>query len=492
MRVSLPIPLGFYQSQSAPLSSQRCINWIPTIPQGESLNNRALIQPSGISLFAEGGGICRGGLTMAGVPYFVLGTNLVSISVDGVITTRGAIPGNSRVSIASSGERASLGALLVIVTPDNGDCYVFDDQLNTITKVTNVNYQPSASVVYYRGFYIHAALSGKTVFSSAFGDPFTYSALDEASSDADVDGIVGLVLDHDQLTVLSEASSEVFVYQTGGDLYFPLREIPGAFTQKGSHTKYGSVKFDDTYMFIGGGPNELTAIWRQSTSSQAVKVSTDAIDHAIQEFTKEEIAEAFTMTFAKSGQFFAIFTFNSNRIPGKTFAYNGTASGLSGASIWSELQTGMNDAPWRVNAIIKAYGKLLCGDSLDGRIGVIDGTVYTEYGDSVLREATLKPMEQGGTAIFAGELEVDFESGVGLTTGQGSNPVVMMSFSDDGGRTFSNQFKRSIGKIGEYGHETVWNRQGRFPNTRSIRFSVTDPVKANLIRIAATAELGGQ
>ena len=67
-----------------------------------------------------------------------------------------------------------------------------------------------------------------------------------------------------------------------------------------------------------------------------------------------------------------------------------------------------------------------------------------------------------------------------------------MDFSDDGGRTFSNEFKRFMGKIGEYGHETVWNRQGRFPNARTIRFTVTDPVKANLIRIAATPELGDQ
>jgi hypothetical protein len=101
-------------------------------------------------------------------------------------------------------------------------------------------------------------------------------------------------------------------------------------------------------------------------------------------------------------------------------------------------------------------------------------------------------LSQNGVKIFAGELEVDFEAGTGLTTGQGSNPIVRMSYSDDGGRTYSSEFSRSIGKIGEYGHETVWNRQGRFPNSRTIRFTVTDPVKATMIRIAATPELGSQ
>ena len=67
-----------------------------------------------------------------------------------------------------------------------------------------------------------------------------------------------------------------------------------------------------------------------------------------------------------------------------------------------------------------------------------------------------------------------------------------MDFSDDGGMTFSSEFSRSIGKIGEFGHETVWRRQGRVPKFRTIRFTITDPVNANLIRIAATPEKGIQ
>ena len=89
-------------------------------------------------------------------------------------------------------------------------------------------------------------------------------------------------------------------------------------------------------------------------------------------------------------------------------------------------------------------------------------------------------------------LTIEMETGVGVVSGQGDNPRIMIEYSDDGGRTFSTEFKRTIGKIGEFGHETVWNRQGRFPNARTIRFTVTDPVNANLIRLAATPELGGQ
>lgn len=483
-RVKLPIPLGFYTSESLPLASQRCINWIPTVPEGEALNNRALMQPSGITQFANTSlGVCRGAWVMAGVPYFVSGNSLVSIASNGDVTNLGSITGSVRASMADNGTD------LVIVVP-GGDAFAFNNESETLTQITDPDFQVSDSVTFYRGFFVFTTTDGKQLFVSNLNAPLTFDALDFGSAEGDPDRIITQVVDHDELSIIGSKTTEVFRNVGGAD--FPLQIIPGAFTQKGAHTKYGVVKFDNTYMFIGGGENELTAIWRQSSSSSAVKVSTDAIDNAIQDFTSEEIANAFTMTFAKKGQFFAIFSFNSSRIPGKTFVYNGTASALAGFSVWFEFQTGVTDAPWRVNAIVKAYGKLLCGDSIDGRIGELVDKVYTEYDSAVFRQAALKPMSQDGMKIFAGELEADFEAGVGLTIGQGSNPVVRMDFSDDGGRTFSPEFKRFIGKIGEYGHETVWNRQGRFPNARTIRFTVTDPVRANLIRIAATPELGDQ
>jgi hypothetical protein len=68
----------------------------------------------------------------------------------------------------------------------------------------------------------------------------------------------------------------------------------------------------------------------------------------------------------------------------------------------------------------------------------------------------------------------------------------MMDFSDDGGRTFIGTFKRKIGKIGKYEQRSMWQRQGLFPVSRTIRLTITDPVKANLIKLAATLDVGNQ
>ena len=482
-RVSVPIPLGSYQSPSQTMSIQRCINWIPVVTEKAALNKTALFQPSGVvERIQTGFGAGRGSHVMKGVPYFVVGNTLVSFNENNTINTHGTITGTVRVAMADNGTN------LVIVVP-GGDAYAFNNTTDVLTQVTDPDFQLSDSVSFYRGFFVFTTTDGKQLFVSNLNAPLTFDALDFGSAEGDPDRIVTQVVDHDELKIIGAKTTEVFRSIQTPD--FPLQIIPGAFTQKGAHTKYGVIKFDNTYMFIGGGENELTAIWRQTSNASAVKVSTDAVDNEIQKFNEDEIASAFTMTFSKKGQFFAVFSFLSNRIPGKTFVYNGTASALSGSSVWFEFQTGVTDNSWRINSIVKAYGRLYCGDAIDGRIGELVEDVYTEYDNEVLRQAASQPFSSNDLSIFAGEIEATFQSGVGLTIGQGSNPVVRMDFSDDG-RTFSNEFSRFIGKVGEYGHETVWRRQGRIPKFRTIRFTITDPVNANLIKIASTPEQGVQ
>ena len=134
----------------------------------------------------------------------------------------------------------------------------------------------------------------------------------------------------------------------------------------------------------------------------------------------------------------------------------------------------------------------MVGDQFDGRIGELDLDTFTEYGDVMFTQKASAPFAAQGLPQFWGEMNLTMETGVGLTTGQGSDPTVRMDFSDDGARTFSSEFSRSIGKIGRFEQRSIWRRQGRFPVSRVVRLTVTDPVKANLIRIAANPEIGSQ
>jgi len=483
-RVQLPLGFSFYQSSSAPFSSQRCVNWVPTVAESAALNTRALFQPSGLKTWFDTQIVGnRGAMVMDNIPYFVNDNSLLSISSTGVVTNHGTIPGSNRVSMATNGQ------YLVVIDP-GGLAYAYDNVSLALTQITDPDFITSDTVVFKDGYFVFSASDGSVFFNSALNDPFTYDALDFGTAEISPDAIVALHVNHNELYVCGAETVELF--QNVGGTGFPFLRIQGANIQKGIHAKHSLVEFDNSFCFVGGGYNELSAIWKVTGSSSALKISTDAIDNEIQKFTKEEISNSFSMTKAERGQFLAYFTFESTRIPSRTFVYNATASALLGRQVWFEMQTGISDNRFRVQSIVAAYGKLLVGDQSTGIIGEFDDETLDFYGDEIYREMTTAPFSENGVDLFAGEFEATFESGVGLTTGQGSDPKVSMTRSDDGGRTFQGPFIRSIGKIGEYGQQTVWRMQGRFPVSRMIRLRVTDKVKANLIRIAATPEAGIQ
>jgi hypothetical protein len=80
------------------------------------------------------------------------------------------------------------------------------------------------------------------------------------------------------------------------------------------------------------------------------------------------------------------------------------------------------------------------------------------------------------------ELRIDIEAGIGLVTGQGSEPEVMLRWADDGGKNFSNEHWRNIGAIGETGTRAIWRRMGSTDKLRDrvYELSGTDPVKITI------------
>lgn len=483
-RTNIPIPITFYQSPSAPFSSQRCINWIPVVAEGPALNTAMLMQPRGIkeftnTLVSKG----RGSENLNGVAFYINGNSLISTSSTGVITNHGFIPGVGRVSVAVSKRH------LVIVIPGNS-AYVFDNKTNTLSKITDPDFITSDTVVFKDTFFVFSATGGEVFFHSELNDPLDFGALDFGASEISPDPIVALHVNHNELFVLNRDTIELF--QNIGGSGFIFQRIQGANIQKGCHAKHSLLQFDNSFCFVGGDKNELSSIWKVVGSASAQKISTDAVDDSIQEFTREEIEKSFSMTYTERGQTLALFTFESVRIPSKTFVYNATASALSGMKVWFEFQSGFEDNKFQVATIMSIYGKLLVSDLNTGLIGELDKKTLSYYGTNIFRHAVTQPFSQDGTPLFVGEVEATFESGVGLTTGNGSVPTVRMSISDNGGRSFFGNFKRKIGRIGEYNHRTIWRQQGRIPVSRMMSFTVTDPVDANFMKLASNAEVGSK
>src|SRR5262245_40603267 len=94
-----------------------------------------------------------------------------------------------------------------------------------------------------------------------------------------------------------------------------------------------------------------------------------------------------------------------------------------------------------------------------------------------------------GRRIFLSKLQLDMQTGVGLSTGQGSDPVVMFRFSKNSGYTWSNETQMDVGRIGEYSHRVMAWRLGEARNF-VFEFSYTDPTVLALLDLYLEGEEG--
>jgi hypothetical protein len=127
-----------------------------------------------------------------------------------------------------------------------------------------------------------------------------------------------------------------------------------------------------------------------------------------------------------------------------------------------------------VLCIFTAFGKSLVGLA-NGVIRELDLDTYMDGTTQIRSVLVSYPAYTGNQAILR-EIEVECERGVGIPSGQGSDPQWMLRFSRDGGMTFGNEKTASIGAVGKRRAKCKWNNLGRF-QTGAIEISCSDPVK---------------
>lgn len=460
----IPFASQSYESRSLSLSAQRVVNLYAELPVRNSKSQIALFGTPGLKRWTTvGSGKIRGLHRMGTLLYVLSGTEVYKVDATKAATLIGQIPGDQKVQMEDNGTQ-----IAVLAGPLPTDGYVITE--SEVTQITDPDFPGGSSITFLDQYLVISVPDSGQFAISALADATSYDALDFATAEADPDRLIRVFADHRELWLLGEESTEIWV--NTGDSPFPLERQTGTYLERGIVGADSMAKLDNTVYWVGDD-----RIVYRADAYIPTRISTHAIERVLSGF--DDLSDLTGFVYTQEGHPFYVL-----KKPGEfTFVYD------VATKRWHERQSTVADVPqkdWRVAHYVRAFGLNLVADELASHLYELDLDSFTEDGETLRRSATAPPLWAKADRAQLKSLIIDFDPGVGLTSGQGANPKVMLDWSDDGGLTYSNEHWRDIGKIGEYQRRARWNRLGQF-RQRVLRVSLSDPVKP--VILGAYAEL---
>lgn len=452
-----------YTQRSLPFDAQRTVNLFPVFDeQGKEV--AALYGTPGLELFSTAGnGPIRGGfISTNGRAFFVSGDSLYEVTSSGAATFRGLLLTNTgNVTIDENSSQ--------LFVCDQEDGYILTYSTNAFAQVTDADFPSAGTVTFIDGYFIVNQKSTGKFFISALNDGFTWDALDFATAESSPDNLLRVVRAIGQIWLLGNKTSEIWT-NTGGSA-FPFQKISGAELTTGTMAANTAVEMGSTLYWVGESDEGRGIVYRANGFTPQ-RVSTEAIEYAISKATDPDNMVAFK--YQQDGHEFYILTSGGLET---TLVYDITTN------MWHErafLNESGNFETHIMSCVIFAFGHFLVGDRRNGNIYKMKLDVYNDNGSAIARERIYTHLSDEGRRVRYNKLRIGFETGVGLQTGQGSDPQVLLQLSKDGARTFSDSFSASLGAVGQYRSSVEFRRLG-IAEQMTFKIRVTDPVKVAII-----------
>jgi hypothetical protein len=462
-----PILGQAYVARSVNAADNRMVNLFPEATPENGKDVGFLNRAPGLRLLATvGSGPVRGMWQYGGYGYVVSSNTLYRVDAAWNATVLGTVSGSGPVSMTDNGTQ-----LFVACNPLS---YIYNATTGVFAQITDPDFAGAVTVGYIDGYFVFNQPNSQTIWVTQLLDGTSVDPLEFASAEGSPDNLVGLIVDHREVWLFGTNSVEV--WYDAGNVNFPLERIQGAFNEIGCAAPYSIAKLDNGLFWLGSDARGNGIVYR-ANGYTGQRVSTHAIEFAIQSYAS--ISDAFAYTYQQEGHAFYVLTFPTGNA---TWVYD-VATGA-----WHERAAFYNGQFSRhaSNCQMSFNNEIVVGDCASGNLYAFDLDVYADNGGAQrwLRSWRAIPSGQNNLKRTAQHsLQLDCETGVGLNTGQGSDPQAMLRWSDDGGHTWSNEHWASMGAIGASGTRTFWRRLGMTDKLRDRVYEVSgsDPVKVAII-----------
>jgi hypothetical protein len=525
-----PILGSAYVARSVNAADNRMVNLFPEIvPEGGK--EPAFLQraPGLTALATIGIGPIRGLWTYGIYGYVVSGPTLFQIDSSWNATAKGTVGGTGPVSMADNGTQLFIAA--------NPQGYIYNASTDVFQQITDPDFPGAGTVGYIDGYFVFNEPNSQKIWVTSLLDGLSVDPLEFASAEGNPDNVVAVFVDHREVWVYGTNSTEV--WYDAGLLDFPLTRIQGAFNELGCAAPYSIAKMDNQVYWLGKDARGQGIVYR-AAGYIGQRVSTHAIEWQMQEYA--DLTDAVGYTYQQDGHSFYVLNFPSANTTwvydvatgawheraslnngefnrhrannqmffndttvvgdyqtGKIYAFDLEVYADDGATqkwlrSWRALPTGANNLARTIQHSMQldcetgvglnaypAYDAedlaTESGDILGAQF--VQGYLTTQAGDQLVTEAN----DNNNPLVTQVQPAEDY-NGYALETeaypeAPGYTPQAMLRWSDDGGHTWSNEHWKSMGRIGRFGHRTIWRRLGATMKIRDRVYEVsgTDPVR---------------
>ena len=332
-------------------------------------------------------------------------------------------------------------------------------------------------------------------------------ALSYGNKDGAPDNLVSIIVDHREVYLMGEESSEVWV--DAGTFPFPFQRIPGTSTQHGIVAKFSVARLGNSFAYLSRNIRGQSQVMLMEGYIPK-RISNHAVENTL---ANQYVEDAVAFTYQLEGHEVYVISFPTIDL---TWAYD-ISTEMWHKWLWCDNTNQYHRC--RANCSAVFQNMVLVGDWQNGQIYELDPNNYTDNGQNVRRLRRAPHLVTDLQRQYFEELQIQFQPGVGVigaTTPNGtftanliiladqtftignfdtiiigvpnqiypsqtqSNPQAMLRWSSDGGSTWSREYWVGIGQIGKYKNRAIWRRMG-WARDRVFEVVVTDPVKAVIV-----------
>jgi hypothetical protein len=487
---------GSKQLNERNLSSERTINWYPEVftDSGDDVKSKRVLVPCEgaesfyVNIAEDPTKYCRGlHLSSSGsAPDF--SPRLYGVWGNGLFRFDVNLSNPQRVGdIADNGEPVSFANSNFEVVVADGES-LWATRMDAPTgsasiRAVEMPYLPLDAVNRVKPTHV-AFIGDRFYINNKQGNSFHFSklllgnvefytdvgALEFYSSKVASDPIVALAVVNGSLWIWGTRSLEMWREQNNQD--DPLTYVGGSQTSIGCKAKY-SVSVIGSYCFWLGSSDIGSDVVYIGDGNSSKPISGDIHEQIIK---CQDRANAVGWSYADGSHIFYILTFrNSNR----TFCFD-VETGLWHERLKRDILSGQWLA-YQYQYACRVGDYLYCGTAVTDTLCRLTKDRFLEFdGSQIVRQKITPTYYDDLYAIMIRDFVVDCNTGyTHLLQGQGSDPMILLEVSFDGGSSFGNVKPKSLGRQGEYKRQVKWNALGTGREV-VFRLTLSDPISLTI------------